>query len=114
MPQSDFTQAVPLAQKVVQEWSQFLGWGLIALVNIFNPERVVLGGPLTVLMPYVKDQLDAILRNYVPGNGNQGFFSNPKARFELSTFGEDAAAIGGAVLVYQSLFQVPDLVLLER
>jgi predicted NBD/HSP70 family sugar kinase len=103
-----------IAQSVVQEWAQFLGWGLTSLVNVLNPERVVLGGQLTVLLPYVKNQLDAMLRDCVRGTGIYGFFSNAKSRFEISEFGEDSAAIGAAVLSYQSLFQVPDLVLLQR
>lgn len=103
-----------IAQAVIREWATFLGWGLTSLVNILNPERVVLGGQLTVLLPYVKEQLDAMLRDCVPGTGVYGFFSNAKSRFEISEFGEDSAAIGGAVLAYQSLFQVPDLVLLQR
>ncbi|MEW6497066.1 MAG: ROK family protein, partial [Cyanobacteriota bacterium] len=106
-------QAEPLARMLIGEWAQVLGWGIINLVNAFNPERIVIGGSLTALIPYVKDQLDAMLRHYVPGDGADGFFSNPNARFEVSAFGEDAAAIGGAVLAYQSLFQVPDLVLLK-
>lgn len=106
-------QAEPLAQAVIFEWVQFLGWGLINLVNILNPERVVIGGPLTVLLPYVKDHLNAMLRDCVPNSGVHGFFSNAEASFEASTFGEDASAVGAAVLVYQSLFRVPDLVLLE-
>lgn len=107
-------QAEPLAQAIVQEWTQVFGWGLINLVNVLNPERVVIGGPLTALLPYVRDQLNAMLRDYVPGNGTQGFFSDEKACLEISKFGEDASAVGGAVLVYQSLFQIPDLVLLGR
>ena len=106
-------QAQPLAKAIVSEWAQTLGWGLINLVNVLNPERIVIGGALTALIPYVKDQLNTMLRDYIPGDGKNGFFRNPKACFEISTFGEDAAALGGAVLAYQSLFRVPDLVLLQ-
>lgn len=107
-----FHQDEPLARAVVSEWVQILGWGLINLANILNPERIAIGGPLAVLVPHVKEELDSMLRDCVPGNGGGGFFSDPKARFDVSAFGEDAAVIGGAVLAYQSLFQVPDLVLL--
>lgn len=105
--------ADPLTQAVVFEWAEILGWAIINLVNILNPEQIVIGGPLSALLPYVKNQLDAMLRDCVPGDGSNGFFSNPNSRLEASTFGEDASAVGGAVLVYQSLFQVPDLVLLQ-
>jgi predicted NBD/HSP70 family sugar kinase len=100
----------PLARDIVIEWAQYLGQGLVSLVDILNPERVVLGGPLTVLLPYVEEQLRVMLRDCIPRSGRQGFFSNDRACFEISKFGEDSSAIGGAILVYQSLFQMPDLV----
>nr|RNJ66183.1 MAG: ROK family transcriptional regulator [Leptolyngbya sp. IPPAS B-1204] len=101
-----------IAHTVVQEWAEILARGLISVVSLLNPEQIVLGGPLTVLFPYVNDTLTNQLRNQMPRQGEHGFFSNPKARLTVSAFGEDAAAVGGAVLAYQSLFQVPDLVLL--
>ena len=105
-------QGEPAAQAIVQDWAEILGRGLISLVSTLNPEQVLIGGPLTVLFPYIKERLNAMLRDCMPRHGKSGFFSNPKARFDISVFGEDASAIGGAVLVYQSLFRVPDLVLL--
>lgn len=107
------SHADPVAEAIMAKWTQLLGWELVNLVSVLNPAKVVIGGPLTALLPFVREQLHTMLREYVPGNGIDGFFSNPKASLEASSFGEDAAAIGGAVLVYQSLFQVPDLVLLE-
>lgn len=107
-------QSDAIAQTVVQAWAQFLGWSLIGLVNILNPERVVFGGQLIVLLPFVKDQLNQMLRNCVPRGDVYGFSNHADSRLEISRFGEDSAAIGGAVLGYQSLFQVPDLVLLQR
>jgi predicted NBD/HSP70 family sugar kinase len=101
-----------IAQAVIQEWGQFLGLGLIGLVNILNPERVVFGGQLAMLLPYVQERLDDMLRDCLPGNKGYGFSSDATAVLEISQFGGDSAAMGGAVLVYQSLFQVPDLVLL--
>lgn len=105
-------QGEAIAHTVVQEWAEILGRGLVSVVSLLNPEQIVLGEPLAVLFPYVKDSLVARLRDGMPRQGELGFFSNPKAKFEVSSFGEDAAAIGGAVLAYQALFRVPDLVLL--
>lgn len=104
-------QGEAIALAVVQEWAKILGRGLVSAASLLNPERIVLGGPLTVLFPYVKDALIARLRDGMPRQGELGFFSNPRAKFEVSSFGEDASAVGGAVLAYQSLFRVPDLVL---
>jgi predicted NBD/HSP70 family sugar kinase/DNA-binding XRE family transcriptional regulator len=119
----DFRQNEPKAKKVVEEWTEYLGWGLIALVNILNPEFLVLGGPVSNLMlnlPNVKARLDEILRDHVSGNGENGFFlggrdiagSNTN-RFYLSQYADVAAAMGGAMLAYHSLFEIPDLELLR-
>jgi predicted NBD/HSP70 family sugar kinase len=107
-------QGEAIALAVVQDWAETLSRGLISAASLLNPERIVLGGPLTVLFPYIKDTVTTRLREGMPRQGEMGFFSNPKARFEASTFGEDASAVGGAVLAYQSLFRVPDLVLLPH
>jgi len=104
-------QGEAIAHTIVQDWAENLGRGLISVVSLINPEQIVLGGPLTVLFPYVKDSLMIQLRDKMPRQGENGFFSNPRAKFEISSFGEDASAVGGAVLAYQSLFRVPDLVL---
>ncbi|HEY9630596.1 MAG TPA: ROK family transcriptional regulator [Coleofasciculaceae cyanobacterium] len=101
-----------IAHAVVQDWAEILGRGLVSVVSLLNPEQVVIGGPVTVLFPYVEDSLISRLRDGMPRQGDQGFFSNPKAHLKVSSFGADASAVGGAVLAYQSLFRVPDLVLL--
>lgn len=101
------------ARAYVSQWAQRLSQGLINIVNILNPECIVLGGPLTILLPYIKDQLNQRLESELPGNGQSGFFSTPNSGWRISEFGENASVIGGAVLVYQSLFQIPDLVSLS-
>lgn len=100
-----------IAHRVVQEWAETLSRGFISVANLLNPEQIVLGGPLAVLFPYVEETLTTYLRDRMPRQGDRGFFSNPRARLTVSSFGEDASAVGGAVLAYQSLFQLPDLVL---
>ncbi|MBE9080217.1 ROK family transcriptional regulator [Romeria aff. gracilis LEGE 07310] len=101
------------AYNLVSQWAGRLGQGLANIINIINPERIILGGSLTALLPYIEDQLSQILTSELLGNGEFGFFSTPNSRWNISEFGEDASVIGGAVLVYQSLFQIPDLVLLN-
>lgn len=67
----------------------------------------MLGDPLTALFPYVKDFLIAQLRDGMPRQGEQGFFNNPKARFEASIFGEDVSAVGGAGSLISRYFESP-------
>lgn len=105
-------EAIALA--VVHQWAETLSRGLICAASLLNPERIVLGGQLTSLFPYAKRIITARLRDGMPRQGEFGFFSNPSAKVQVSRFGEDASAVGGAVLAYQSLFRVPDLVLLPN
>jgi predicted NBD/HSP70 family sugar kinase len=111
---SRLEQADAIAQAVVNEWGTYLSWGVRGLVGVLNPERIVFGGQLAVLVPYVQDQLDEMLLCCLPDGSGYGFDSAARFRLEISKFGEDSAAIGGAVLVYQSLFQMPDLLLLHQ
>ena len=80
---------------------RFLGWGLAGIVNALNTEMVVLGGTLRDLYPVVKtDADDAFERLVLPA---------PRAsvRLELSRLGPDAASIGAAEMVFESLFDDP-------
>lgn len=105
-------QADPIAQTVVQQWGKYLSWGLRGIVGVLNPERIVFGGSLAVLLPDVQDQLDQQLQNCLPDGSGYRFDRTARFRLAISKF-EDGAAIGGAALVYQSLFQMPDLMLLH-
>lgn len=111
---SRLEQADAIAIEVVKQWGKYLSWGVRGLVGVFNPERIVFGGQLKVLVPYVQDQLDEILQNCLPDGSGYGFDSAARFQLGICRFGEDSAAIGGAVLVYQSLFQMPDLLLLHE
>jgi predicted NBD/HSP70 family sugar kinase len=103
-----------IAQTVVKAWGTYLGWGVRGLIGVLNPERIVFGGRLTVLLPYVQNHLEEMLCNCLPDGSGYGFDRSARFRLAISKFGEDSAAIGGAVLVYQSLFQMPDLLLLHQ
>lgn len=39
-----YDQRDPLAQKVMQETGEILGYGLSSAINMFNPERIIIGG----------------------------------------------------------------------
>lgn len=103
-----------IAQAVVKEWGKYLSWGVRGLIGILNPERIVFGGQLAVLLPCVQDQLDEMLQGCLPDGNGYSFSGATQFQLEVSQFVEDSAAIGGAVLAYQSLFQMPDLLLLHQ
>lgn len=80
-------------QRVVQQYIEYLGEGIINFINIWRPEKVLLGGgisnegaPLTVpLNAYVKPRCFAGEKGYV-------------APIEVAALGNDAGLIGAAAL----------------
>lgn len=89
---------------MVKQWGTYLSWGVRGFVGVLNSERIVFGGQLARLIPHVQDQLDEMRLHCLPDGSGDGFNSTARFQLEISKFGEDSAAIGGAVLVYQSLF----------
>ncbi len=78
-----------------------LGMGAALLVNVFNPQAVVLGGYLAPLAPYVFDPMrtEMAARIVAPGLGG--------CEIVASELGFTAAARGGAHLAMQSVFADP-------
>ena len=52
----------PVALAAVEDVGRWLGTGLAGLVNVFNPQRVVLGGLLANIWPVVDEIVEAELR----------------------------------------------------
>jgi predicted NBD/HSP70 family sugar kinase len=79
-----------------------LGHALANLVNLTNPERIVVGGWVGIrLMDALADRIDAAIR----ANSLQ----RPGSQYELcpSTFGGDTVAIGAAILPLEQLIREP-------
>lgn len=98
LPETIFTAAEEgdaLAQQVVHETAIYLGIAVANLVNLFNPELIVLGGPV--------GQSGHILLETVQAEAQRRAMAYPfsATRIVTSTLGSDAGAIGAAVLVLQ-------------
>lgn len=90
------------AGAVVDDAIGALGYGLANLVNLTNPQRIVLGGWVGIrLMEAVADRIEAAVRN--------NSLERPGSQFELlpSTFGGDTVAIGAAILPLERLIREP-------
>jgi predicted NBD/HSP70 family sugar kinase len=85
----------PVAQRIVEEEARYLGIAIANLVNLLNPEVIVLGGPVGSAGGPLLEPLRAEVR--------QRAMPQPRAavRVEASSLGADAGAIGAAVLVLQ-------------
>ena len=91
-----------VATRVVDETIEILGLGLSNMVNLFNPELIVLGGWAGLqLADYGLSQISAATR--------QNSLDRPGGQFELvpAKLGRDAVALGAALLAVESLIQTP-------
>lgn len=83
----------PLCADLVRRVARELALGIVSLVHIFNPQRVILGGG--VLQSW--DMLEAGVRQGVREMTFRGFQEG--LEITTSSFGDDAGVIGAAALV---------------
>lgn len=98
----DASQSDPAATEVVDAAIDALGAALGSMVNLTNPERIVLGGWVGMrLMEHHPDQIvDAVRRNSLDRLATQ---------FELvpASFGGDTVALGSALMPVEALIDTP-------
>lgn len=78
-----------------------MGTGFAVLVNMFNPEKIVLGGPVSMAGEY----LLPALRESVRAHAMPEILS--QAEIELSAFGPDASLVGAAAVVVDEVLTYP-------
>lgn len=82
-----------------------LGSGIGNIVNIFNPEIVILGGVLRDLYPVVADEVErAVYEGALAAPGEQ-------ATITLPSLGADSVLLGAAELAFEPLLEDPAAVL---
>jgi glucokinase-like ROK family protein len=78
-----------------------MGKGFAGLINIFNPDKIVLGGPLSIageyLLPAIKETMT---RHSMPEIDRQ-------VEVLLSPFGPDASLIGAIAIVADNILSLP-------
>jgi len=88
----------PPAVRALQHVARWVDVGLGNLVNIFNPEVIVLGGHLRHLMPYL---------SHGDGPPSALFAAREQARIRLPELGEDSTLIGAAEIAFDPLLGDP-------
>jgi predicted NBD/HSP70 family sugar kinase len=91
----------PVALDALDTVGRWLGLGLAGLVNLLNPELVVLGGLFGRIHPFVADSLEAELDRHA--------LSAPRelVRVVPATLGVDAPLLGAAELAFEALLTDP-------
>jgi glucokinase-like ROK family protein len=91
----------PVALRALQEVGERLGVGVANLVNVFNPELIVLGGALnlasSILLPIIER---VVLENALPP-------SCENLRVAPSAHGIDACLMGAVALVLEDIWREP-------
>jgi predicted NBD/HSP70 family sugar kinase len=93
---SDFVDAVlkedMLAIEIVEHIGINLGRWLAGLINLFNPELVIIGGPLSLTQDYIQFPIKSALKKYSLNLVNQD------TKLKMSKLGERAGLIGACLL----------------
>jgi predicted NBD/HSP70 family sugar kinase len=102
----DLKKENPLAKKTVAAWGEWLTLAIRNLADLFNPRLVVLAGTLSELFPFVEQDVRHRL-------SERHFPTVEDLEITVSAFGRDSSALGGAALVYDRVFSVPNVDFLE-
>lgn len=88
----------PLAQEVFANVGSYLGVGLSNMVNILDPELLIIGGGVSKAEEFIFPELNSVLELKSLGDS---------PRVTRVGLGDDAGAIGASVLVMEELFELP-------
>lgn len=95
------------ALAALSETGLAIGTGIANLINIFNPEMVILGGALTLASPYLMPSiLEAINTRAMEAMREQ-------VTIALSAFGPDASVVGAVAMVVEAILANPTQVRLH-
>ncbi len=84
----------PLAWQVMQETGRYLGAGLAGLVNVLNPERIVIGGGVAQAGDSLLKPIERTVRARAMPAATEALQIVP------AQLGEDAGVIGAAALLF--------------
>jgi predicted NBD/HSP70 family sugar kinase len=86
---------------IFRETGDVIGLGFSSLINIFNPEKIILGGPLSIVGDYLLPAIkDSVIKHSLAE-------INQQVEILLSAFGADASVIGAVALVIHDILINP-------
>jgi glucokinase-like ROK family protein len=91
----------PEAIESFTEAGRAMGQGFAGLINIFNPEKIILGGPLSLAGDYLLPAVREVIPQHTLPEIDQ------QAEVVLSSFGQDASLIGAIAIVVDNVLSNP-------
>lgn len=95
------------ARAAVDDAGRWLGIGLANLVNVFNPEVIVLGGHLRLMLPLVTGAVYREVHHALPAAREQ-------VRVDVPALNGDSTLIGAAEAAFEGLLADPLAVISDR
>jgi predicted NBD/HSP70 family sugar kinase len=89
-----------LAIECIAEIGEKLGEGIATLINLYNPELVILGGSLSATGAYIRLPVKSAIYKYSLS------LVNTDTELKMSTLGERAGIIGACLLVRNRLLAI--------
>ncbi|MCJ8008261.1 ROK family transcriptional regulator [Lederbergia wuyishanensis] len=87
-----------LANTILDDMAFYLGTGLVNLIHLFNPERIILGGELAFENPLLIQKVNEHISRYALQTHSRQLEVFP------SSFGNDSEVVGSASLLLHELF----------
>jgi len=100
----DAAAAAPAAQAGVRAVAVWLGRGLANIVNVFNPQVIVVGGSLAEVVRLERATVETEVDRRAMTASRDG------VKLLLPGLGQESALIGASELAFQSLLECPDQV----
>jgi glucokinase len=89
------SRGCPVALEILDTEAYWLGLGFTNLQHLYAPERIVMGGGVSALLPLMRERIDAIMRQrLLPG------FT--PALIEVAALGDSAGVVGAAFLARET------------
>ncbi|ANE48702.1 hypothetical protein SY83_03555 [Paenibacillus swuensis] len=88
-------------EEAVRKAAWFLGFGLVNIVNIYNPDRIIIGDEFSAAGDLLIDTISKTIKeNVLPDISN-------RVKVELSSFEQDDILIGSATIAIDSILNQP-------
>ena len=90
-----------LALDTLSNAGEVIGQGIASLINIFNPEKIILGGPLSIAEKYLLPSIKSAISEFVYP------VTNHNLEIGFSNFGSDVSLIGAIAIVVEDILSNP-------
>lgn len=95
-------QGDPFSLRLLDETGRLIGGALSVIINLLNPEMVLIGGGVANGGPYIFDGMKAEVERQAMQNNIRKIYIGPAG------LGDDCGIIGAATLILRSVFRNPN------